>query len=352
MLPITLLTRLFTKGNKPYLGALPDNRTVEEKAKDWQAREVFAFGMPVFRTVKENEWKKYQVRNQDGSGSCVANSQAKVVEIHLKNSTGEAVKFSHAPVYQKRANKPQAGMGYPDAPKLQVSVNTCKESDMPSENMTDAQLDSAVLPPNYEDLNDIARPNSYVTVPVNFNDVANYVEANGACIIWIVSDYKNWNKDIPTVGGKANGEVRHSIAVVDAVTFNGVQYLVIEDSWGKFGKYDGQRLITREFFNDAVYMAYSLVDFKYSKLDQKFEPFNVGLQYGQTGAEIARLQDYLRSRGTFPRNTKSTGYYGQITAQAVLAFQITYSVDSLANLNLLKGRHVGPKTLAAINSHL
>ena len=223
-----LLKKIF--GKKPkYEGARVDTRTTEEKARDWQARELFAFGLPTFRTVQENQWKKYQVRNQDGSGSCVANSQAKLAEVMHFLKKGEKVKYSHAPVYQRRANKPAAGMGYPDAPKLQVQIGTCRETDMPSENMTDTQLDALTLPANYESMNDEARPHAYVAVQMTFNDVAYYVEQHGACIIWIVSDYANWNKDIPSVGGKANGEVRHSICAVDAVTLNGKKYIVIDN---------------------------------------------------------------------------------------------------------------------------
>lgn len=222
---------------------------------------------------------------------------------------------------------------------------------MPSENMTDAQLDAVVLPHNYEEINDYARPTGYVTIPLNFYDVASYVETNGAAIIWVDTDYANWGKDIPTVGGKGGG-VRHSICAVDAVNFNGVDYIVIEDSWGKFGKYNGQRLITREFFKDAVFMAYALIDFTYNTDSNKFDPFTNQMKYGQTSHDVKRLQQYLAAKGLFPSNVNKTGYYGNVTAQAVLAFQIRYNVDKLPILNSLKGRSVGPKTLQVINNNL
>lgn len=346
------LSTLFKPSVPPYIGA-SDNRTLLEKEKSWQVREVFAMGAPTFRTVNKGEWKKYQVRNQDGSGSCVANSQSKFVEIMHQIKTGESVKFSHAPVYQARINKPQAGMGYPNAPQLQIKINTCREDICPSENKTDAQLDAIILPPNYEAINDIAKPTEFLEfTPRTFNDVAYYVEQNGAAIIWIVSDYANWNKEIPTVGGKPNGEVRHSICVVDAITYNGTRYLVIEDSWGAGFGINGSRLITQEFFNDAVFIAYALTTFKYDNGSMQYTPFNTKMQFGENSPEVRRLQDYLRTKGLFPVNVASTGYYGNITAQAVLAFQIKYSVDTIPTLNLLKGRFVGAKTLTKINQNL
>lgn len=352
------------KKETPYIGVLQDTRTPKEKESDWDAREIFAFGSPVFRTVQLGDWATYTRRTQDGSGSCVANSQSKRCEVAYTKKHGAGIKFSHAPVYINRSNKPQGGMGYPDAPKLQVKMHTCLESEMPSENMNDAQLDALKLPVNFEEINDTARPNAYTYLPLSFNDVAYHTEQNGGAIIWVTSDYKNWDKGIPTVGGKG-GSVRHSICVVDAITYNGVRYLVIEDSWGNWGNgrqmdaletllaERGQRLVSEDFFKDGVFLAYDLLSFTYEQEQpQPFAPFKVRMQYGQTNTEVARLQDYLRAKGLFPQGTKSTGYYGNITAQSVLAFQIKYSVDNIAVLNSLKGRFVGPKTLQVINKYL
>lgn len=338
---------------KPYIGAQVDTRSEAEKAKDWQATEVMAFGIPQFRTVQENQWKKYNIRNQDGSGSCVANSQAKYMEVLYTIKHAQSIAFSHAPVYINRANRPQGGMGFPDAPKLQIKYGACLESYIPSQDKTDQQLDAITLPVDYEMNNDYIHPENFVAVPIDFYSVANYVEQNGACVIWIISDYTNWNKDIPTVGGKSVGNVRHAICAVDAVTVNGVQYLVIEDSWGKFGKYNGQRLITAEFFKDACFVAYGFLNFTYDEeATPGFEPFLKPMQFGNKNTEVKRLQDYLKSKGLFPSNQQSTGLYGNITAQAVLAFQIRHKVDNINTLNSLKGRYVGQKTLKAINDNL
>lgn len=343
---------MFLNFFKPkYNGALIDTRSEEEKAKDWQAEEIFSFGVPTFPLRAEGTWRKYTVRNQAQSGSCVANSQAKFLEVMKVLNTGTTTVFSHAPVYQRRANKPTPGMGYPDAPKLQVSVGSCPESDMPSMNLSDAQLDFLQLPLNFDDINDDAKPSNFVAIPLDFYKVADYIQKNGAAIIWFDSSYSHWNKDIPTPGGKGGG-VRHSVCAVDAINFNRTNYIVIEDSWGLFGKYKGQRLISAEFFKDAAFLAYALINFTYEPKQAAFEPFLSNMQFGQKSDEIKRLQKYLRSKGCYPNNVDTTGYYGQVTAQSVLTFQLKYNVDKPSALHSLKGKTVGPKTRSVINANL
>jgi len=104
---MNIFTKLFIRQPK-YNGIAPDIRSQAEKEKDWKAEEVFAPQPPKFRTVFEGQWKKYQIRNQDGSGSCVANTVAKMLEIKRFLAHGDSVKLSHAPIYINRVNKPTA----------------------------------------------------------------------------------------------------------------------------------------------------------------------------------------------------------------------------------------------------
>jgi len=334
-------------------GLLPDTRPEAEKLKDWSSTELVAMGtvIPHFRDVTEGEWFKYQVRNQDGSGSCVANTVAKMLEVKYELGQGKSVKFSHAPIYVNRSNRPGTGMIGVDALKLAVKYSSCPEDTLPSENMNDTQLDAIKLPANYEELNNLVAPTHYATCPVDFDYVAAMVNKEGCAMIWVNTDYPSWCKDIPTVGG-VKGKVVHSITAVDAVRFNGVEYLVIEDSWGKFGKYNGQRLITREFFKDAVWFAAVLYDFVYNITDDQFAPFTTIMEFGQKSDEISRLQKLLQARGFFPADQSVTSFYGPITARAVLQMQLKYNVDSVKVLTELGGKRVGKKTLLKINALL
>lgn len=347
---MNIFTKLFSRRIR-YNGITPDLRSEEEKSKDWKAEElVSAMAIaPIFRTVKEGQWNRYSVRNQNGSGSCVAQTTAKMLEIKRKLVKGDIIKFSASPIYKERSNKPQAGMNSNNALDIAVKHGSCREFDMPSENLSDAQIDALAYPKNYEDLNNIAVPTSYVTTPVSFDYVAGIIEREGCAMIWINTDYQSWCKDIPTKGGR-KGEVVHSITGVDAFTFKGVQYILIEDSWGEFGEYHGQRLLTREFFNDAVFYCATFMTFTFDVDNTKrFAEFFSDMQFGQRNSEIVRLQDFLKSKGHFPVNSVSTGYYGNVTAKAVYDFQVKYAVASMETLNALKGKRVGVATRKKIN---
>lgn len=337
-----------------YDGLQLDIRSSSEKEKDWFAIEVYSPDtmLPAFREVGENEWRKYQKRYQDGSGSCVANTVAKMFEVRKQLSTGQSIKFSHAPIYKKRSNKPSVGMIGVNALEIACDTGTCREVDMPSEGLNDKQLDALALPTNFEQLNNDLKPSAFLQNPKNFDYVAATVEKFGCAMVWVETDYASWCKDIPTPFAPKRGEVRHSITAVDAVTYNGVQYLVIEDSWGEFGIFHGQRLITREMFNDAVIFGAIFTDFMFNITDHISYPFNTIMRFGEKSAEIVRWQKYLQSKGFFPTNVECTGYYGNVTRKATLNFQTAFNVASAKELAALAGKRVGAKTLAAANSML
>ena len=83
--------------------------------------------------------------------------------------------------------------------------------------------------------------------------------------------------------------------------------------------------------------------------------WNRAMEYGQTSTDIKNLQDFLKTqkdsagKTLFPIAQKSTGYYGLVTAGAVLRFQMLYGLGTPAQLTSWGGRHVGPLTLPVLN---
>jgi peptidoglycan hydrolase-like protein with peptidoglycan-binding domain len=65
--------------------------------------------------------------------------------------------------------------------------------------------------------------------------------------------------------------------------------------------------------------------------------------------DVKALQEILRYEGFFPANIEYTGNYGPITAKAVLEFQQKYNIGTPQEITSLKGKIVGPKTLAKLN---
>lgn len=336
-----------------FVGVLPDNRTEQERAKDWDAEELASSATltPVFRKVKKNGWRKYTVRDQDGSGSCVSQALAKGFEVVYKLMTGKTIVFSATPIYQKRSNRPAEGMYIHDAFKIAVDHGTCPESYCPSQKMTNEQMDAAKLPDNIDEISNFVDAVAYGAIAKDFDYVAGWVEKFGFVHLHIAADRKSWSRAFPRLGSLNRG-IRHAIAVVDAVTYEGVQYLVIEDSWGEFGEFVGQRLLSREVFNDMYTSAAGFTVLQYDVKKKKFAQFTTFMEMGQRSPEIARLQDYMRSRGFFPSNIESTGFYGRLTALAVYNFQIARKVASPIVLNKNKGKFCHAATLNAINADL
>lgn len=336
-----------------YIGVLPDRRTAKEKEKDWQAEEIASGDsmVPKFRKVNKGKWKKYTVRDQDGSGTCVAQTLAKGFEVIRKINKGDTLVFSATPIYQLRKNKPGEGMIGANALDIAVKTGTCLEKDCKSQKMSEKQVNEAVVPSNFEDLNDIVDVVSSVILPKDFDYVAAWIEKYGFAAIHIAADRKCWSRDFPKLGSVNRG-IRHAVAGIDAVTYDKVQYIVIEDSWGEFGEFKGQRLISREVFKDMVTFAGGLPVFQFDVKPKSFAIFQVEMEYGQRHGDIVRLQQFLQSKGFFPSDVECTGYYGNITALAVYNFQIANAVASPVELNQLKGKRVGQKTLTSINAQL
>lgn len=77
--------------------------------------------------------------------------------------------------------------------------------------------------------------------------------------------------------------------------------------------------------------------------------FSTDIVYGQSGPEVRALQIALAIAGFF-KYPSITGNYGNVTAAALLQYQIANNVAPLSELNFLKGRRCGPATRASLNA--
>lgn len=343
-------------------GALIDTRTEAEKLKDYKIEEVVASIAPV-------DWKektvlrKFPIFNQDGSGSCVAQTLAKLLGIMYWLKNGVYVHFSATHIYQRRANKPQGGMAGMNAFDIAREGVTLEEL-VPSQNMSDAQMDSVVIEQYKKDVGSVFKVPNAVTLPIkDIDTVASVIQQTGkGVMVWFyfandewtahpVVKYPNLDMYAPTTG-------RHSVSAVDFCLKNGKKTLIIDDSWGSQYGLAGQREIDEDWFKARNFFAAYPVNFVFEDQTQP-QPtptpkprytFTKVLSFGQKNSDIAALQDILKYEGLFPTNSASTGYYGAITAKAVLAFQKKYAVADVAELDQLAGRRVGEKTIAKLNS--
>lgn len=352
---------------KKYIGVAKDTRTKKEQKKDWKAKELLASSVPIFRVVGSLlEVKKGVIRNQDGSNSCTVNAIVKALEIQLLNKGYEVEEInriiSATYPYQNRSNRPAGGSNPQEMYEWTRKNGFYREADVPSQNMNDAQIDS------YKIAENITKQTNYkLNYSIDFNptfeEVAQYVEQYGSATLWVYGELSAWLNDIPLA--KKGNSISHMVAVVDDITLNGVKYLVIDESWGNHNNTElgqrGQRLLTKEAFNAFRYQAQvpilskkeEIKEIDYSKY--KDLPY---LEFGYRNKSVLLLQEMLKETGylskeidtiNYDKKGNKYGYYGTITASAVLKWQLDTIKDvSQAQLKAWEGKYFGNASRNAI----
>lgn len=339
-------------------GALIDDRPTEEKVKDFKFEEIVASVNPV-EWKEKSKFKTYPIFDQNGSGSCVAQSVAKMLGAMYQALNGVYVHFSATHVYQRRSNKPSGGMIGVDALNLARQSVTLEEL-VPSQKMTDKQMDSVVIPQYKHEVGEVFKVSNYVILPTgNIDTIASIIQTTGKPVmVWFYFQNNEWDKmprirnsnlTIPT-------GLRHSVTAIDFALVDGKKCLIIDDSWGVQHGDRGQRIITEDFFKVRNWFSAYFISFKFDdKSQDNVKPqyrFSKTLEFSaefKTDTDVKALQDILKHEGVFPKNVDSTGYYGSITAKAVYDFQVKHQVAPMQELDSLQGRVVGPKTITKLN---
>lgn len=338
---------------KPTLGAGISNR---DRELDYSIEEIkVASGMLLPKT--EDEWRKYLIRNQLSTSTCVAHSVAKSLGINNYIEEGKYLDLSPRFIYAQRINNPGLGMIAENSAAI-VNKSGCplevqvpfinNESEMNKiEDVTEYDRQTAL----------IAKPKGVIHFnPKDIDTIANYIEATGRSVnVFVQFNYNEWT-DVPVLkGGPFN--CRHCIPLTNGILYNKDTATVAEDSWGpSYGK-GGRRILTRDWFQSGrVYEAYAFEDVQNNwrdvDLSSVIKPkyvFKNIMKLGEKNDDILMLQKCLKSIGFFPETQEPTGYYGGITANAVLQFALKYLPEHKQEVLLVKGKSVGKKTLSKLN---
>jgi hypothetical protein len=340
------LVKIFNKvSSEEYIGAV-DNRSAAEKARDYSIEEIVTLGETKFPT---REPIGYTPRNQANSGSCTAQTVAKMLEAWDYKNDKVITVYSAAPTYASRTNKPKPGMSYTEALGYSVKNGTYLEKDNPSQMMSDEQMTKTV-PRNKQSI----KPNSFIVSVIDFYKTASLLDLYPSSMIWFKSSYSEWNRDIPE-GGSDSEAVRHSVAAVDKITYNDKEYIIIEDSWGTWVNTSdiplkkGQRAITKEFFDKHCFFVGAYDFFSYGDVDKPKFNFKNKMSYGNRSTEIKYLQDVLKYEKFFPSDKESTGFFGGLTAKALLDWQVSHGILDFINEKDVRKIVAGKKTLAELN---
>lgn len=149
--------------------------------------------------------------------------------------------------------------------------------------------------------------------------------------------------DIATLGG-------HEIYPYAFDFKNGRTILLLWNSWGETWANKGNCFIYLDEWLPhiaQVLVTFNLPD-QYTAAGWSHN-FATALKKGQSGSEVVALQHALKIDGEF--QGKLTGFFGDITEQAVIAFQNKYAVACLAPAGLASGTgFVGTFTLKKLNA--
>lgn len=362
-----------TVDNHQFLGVVDDPRSEIEKNKDWQTAEFVQIAgvapdAPTVQWEKKSpeQWRSFTVRNQNGSGSCVAQTGAKLLEVEnsLEEKDKPLIPFSAYDIYDRRANKPQAGMYGPDALNIISKFGACSEILLPSQNMSEAQMNAPVNRTlEMVKFADIYRAGGYGQLPTVVDALASFIQQTGKGImLFTFFTYDEWN-DVPQVKHTSlnrfdEATLRHAISGVDSTLWiDDQKAIIIEDSWGSFNAWKGKRVLTESWINDRVYFAGNLLDLPNVRpqpvpptpIKPKFN-FTRQLSYGMIGKDVRNLQDMLKFEGFFPKAQLSTGGFYTITAKAVLAWQLAHGFNDFLNEPNIRKIKFGPKSIKLANN--
>lgn len=333
----------------PFLGALEDNRSEAEKAKDFRYEELVA-ETPIFewKEIPQSDWRKYPVRDQNGSSGCVSFSTSLELGILNEIEEKEFVLLSPRSIYARRVNKGTPGMFAYDANNIAIKYGATLEYLLPSDGKNEEQMnDLSDLTKSKELIGQIYRAKSWIALPFNFDVIASVIEKTKKGVkVWFRFASGEWNREIPIITNQKPIYI-HSVVAIDYTLYQGKKALIIQDSWGKTNTIEGRRIITEDWIPRMVWASYfeDLENFNVFKQEDMEKPkhkFLKDLYPGMKDDEVKYLQDALKWIGVFPRTQESTGVFGGITRQAVKTFQTMYNIVPVSGI-------VGPKTREVLN---
>ncbi len=331
---------------KIFTGLIDDPRTEEQKARDFKHEEIASAATLVYVEKPQSEWKKYSMRDQDGSSSCVSQAAAKAMEI--KREQGIAI--SAHPIYRRRANFPSEGMWLQDAAEIVKKHGTTTEALDPSQFLGEVQMNReiTVVTPLKEPV--------YITVehPKDIDTIAAIIQKHGQCWAVFHANVNEWTQNVPTIIPGSVANIGHCICFTDFFMYEGQKALLADESWGKATTIGtgGQRVVKEEFlklrFDGAVY---------FPKMNVPVEPekpvlrFFYPLEYGMLhDSSVRDLQKMLTYEAFFPLGEEyHQGNFKEMTAWATRKWQISHGLMDFANETNPKKIRFGNKSIALAN---
>jgi hypothetical protein len=312
---------------------------------------------------------KLPVKNQNGSFSCGGQAWSTYHSVLEAIATGSfeerSAKYVYAQTYQQGG-----GSSGRDNANILVNQGVSRETITPSYQNGFPPTEPFMT--RGQDISMLAREDAKPSVTSSYSqvggteidNVAQALKNNYGVILGVTgSNNGTWlNADPipPKVGDKVWW---HWIYAGKAQLVNGVKDISCLNSWGQVGDHGWQRL-SKAYFDTRLtidYLTQTVTNIGagtpaiFSGWTHIFAPpltatfhhnFVSNIIYGQSGSEVKALQQALQLEKVFPDTVPATGYYGNLTSQAVLKFRSKYGISSA---NDDQGYSCGPLTRAKLN---
>lgn len=331
---LDLIVSIFMNEEEIMNGALPDNRPEEEKTKDYTPAEILGGAIPSLNWVEKQqpEWKHLSIRSQITSSSCGGQAGAKAIESFA------GIIASANPIYRNRSNYPDGGMVQIEIGQILKKLGTCNETDSPSQNMTEEQMNAVNIPSILP-----FKVSAYYIIPGGKNtdmDVLKTALDKGHAIIPLISSNNQEYGAVPTYNGQAT-TFGHFVCCVSGndTLYRGEKSLIIDDSCAINSTVNksGQRIFTESWLKLRSVSFLALI----KATPEPNQPtihhqFKTDLSFGMMNNDDVRiLQDILKLEDCLAKEIPSTGNFLSATKQAVIKLQTKYASEILVPAGLL-----------------
>lgn len=308
-----------------YSGALPDTRPDKEREKDYVVDEILTGG-PIPFENKKVEKLTATIYPQEYTSSCVPHAFLTQLEYEGILTDPKA----QLRAYRKRSNYPQEGSNGVDLYN-QIRGGQSPLTEAPvTKGMREMEANALPYVLGTKDL-----PEFNYFIFQDYATIPGVVAGGRAVSIFIFATNKEWSKEYVEIEDEnldANkAYVRHAVCLVPSGDFSekGKEWLSVHDS-AAFGKRH-LRYISQDFLLKRTYFAATV--HKKESLPppvQSGKPTRV-CAFGERGDAVKTLQTFLAKEG-YLNAQHITGYYGALTAKAVLWYQLKHHEKFAANI--------------------
>lgn len=223
-----------------------------------------------------------------------------------------------------------------DVGNVAKKIGTTLEKNIPSQRLTDAQIDAHSGKMDGIPDTEIFKVYGYAFLRNdNIDAIAEKIAQGKPVVFTFHTNSEEWT-DVPTyLGDKAT--FGHCVCGTDYTLYKGEKAIVVDESWGKgITQFNDKRVITESFLKARCTGAMYFLEKPLVDPIKPIHTFNTNLVYGMNGIEVEWLQKILVHQGLL-KPIFITGKFRNNTLQAVIKFQEKYADKILKPLGLTKG---------------